>query len=288
MSAFDIVTIQPPDYPHWRAFDEVRESIGFGLEQLGHTVTSRVNQLAQGVPAVLFGANLLSPEQIRSLPQSVIIYNLEQVDAGSPWFSADRFSALASRQVFWDYSRRNLDNWAEAGIERGVHVPIGYAPILTRIDAGKRDDIDVLFYGSLNPRRQVVLDQLKQAGLNVHELFGRYGAERDKMIAQAKLVLNVHFYPTSILEVVRISYLLANRVAVLSEREPHTEVETDLEDACAWAPYAELTALAGRLVRDHAARRQLGDSGFDAIRRRSVVEILDQALDRTRAAEERR
>ena len=55
------------------------------------------------------------------------------------------------------------------------------------------------------------------ADLRVKALFGVYGKERDAWIAQSKIVLNVHYYNVKIFEAVRISYLLNNRVIVLSE-----------------------------------------------------------------------
>jgi hypothetical protein len=54
------------------------------------------------------------------------------------------------------------------------HVPLGYATELPRISRATEQDIDVLFYGSLNPRRAAVLDQLRQAGLAVEFAFNGF------------------------------------------------------------------------------------------------------------------
>jgi hypothetical protein len=40
-------------------------------------------------------------------------------------------------------------------------MPVGYVPELERIRPAPAEDIDVLFFGSVNDRRQRVLDQLR-------------------------------------------------------------------------------------------------------------------------------
>ena len=86
-------------------------------------------------------------------------------------------------------------------------VPIGYTRELTRIRRVAPPDIDVLFIGSINPRRRAVLEQMHADGLRVQAAFGVYGAERDALVARARIVLNVHFYEAKVLEMVRLSYL---------------------------------------------------------------------------------
>ena len=63
------------------------------------------------------------------------------------------------------------------------HVPIGYVPELTCINPVSPQDIDVLFYGSMNARREKIVEELKQSGLTVITLFSIYEKERDTVIA---------------------------------------------------------------------------------------------------------
>ena len=275
--SIDIAIIHPPEYAHARAFDEVVETVQWGLEHLGKTVTRRINQVRADVATVLFGANLLNADQIRSLPDSVIIYNLEQVDPKSPWFNEDRFRALRDRPILWDYSLRNVEFWKGIGAPRVVHVPIGYAPTLRRLKR-QTPDIEVLFYGSLNPRRQAVLDRLQQSGVRVRSLFGSYGVERDAMIARSKVVLNVHYYEWGILEVVRLSYLLANGIPIVSEQDMYPESEADLTDALEYVPYDQIVHACERLVNSPEDRERLGKAGMQAIQQRDIVSILRRAL----------
>ncbi len=63
-------------------------------------------------------------------------------------------------------------------------------------------EIDVLFYGWLNRAPPAILGGLRAAGLKVVHLFGAYGEERDAAIANAKVLLNLHFYEDSIHELI--------------------------------------------------------------------------------------
>ena len=87
------------------------------------------------------------------------------------------------------------------------------------------EDIDVLFVGSVNERRLIVLKQLAAQGINVDARFNLYGAERDAFVARARIILNVHFYDARLFEIVRVSYLLANRKCVVSETGSDTAFE---------------------------------------------------------------
>jgi hypothetical protein len=159
-----------------------------------------------------------------SCHRGTIVYNLEQIDESSSWCSPTYLRMLQSCQV-WDYSAPNIASLTRLGVTVKVrHVPVGYVPELTRIAAGPAEDIDVLFYGSMNERRNNVISQLRQAGLNAHTVFGMYGPARDALIARSKVVLNMHYYEANIFELVRVSYLLANRKAVVAECKPGTKI----------------------------------------------------------------
>ncbi|MCL5064996.1 MAG: hypothetical protein M1600_08005 [Firmicutes bacterium] len=125
----DIALVKHPGYLHVQPFEEVVESVKWGLEQLeqleqlGMLGPTLENQIRPQVPTILFGANLLSSEQIRALLDSVIPYNLEQLDPSSPWFPSERFHALSKRSMLWDYSLSNLSVWKASGLRKVVHLP---------------------------------------------------------------------------------------------------------------------------------------------------------------------
>jgi hypothetical protein len=208
---FQVMLVRPDGYVHASAFAELMETVVYGLRALGAEASAEVNQLVvPGPQPIVFGANLLPPSAVGLLPAGTIIYNLEQIDTSSSWCSSSYFQVLQSCRV-WDYSARNIESLRRLGVSSTVtHVPVGYVPELSRIGTST-EDIDVLFYGSMNERRARVIAELRSMGLKAHAVFGVYGAARDELIARAKVVLNLHYYDSSIFELVRVSYLLANR-----------------------------------------------------------------------------
>jgi hypothetical protein len=277
---FQVVLVQPEGYVHSAAFAEIIEAVACGLRALGATVSEAVNQLVvPGPQPIIFGANLLGDATVDVLPPGTIVYNLEQIDESSSWCSATYFRLLQSCQL-WDYSARNIASLARLGVTENVrHVPVGYVPELTRITAAPVEDIDVLFYGSVNDRRNTVISGLRQAGLNAHAVFGVYGAARDALIARSKVVLNMHYYEANIFELVRVSYLLANRKAVVAECNPGTEIDPDIVDAVQLAPYEDLVSACAELVADNQARTTLSERGFARMVARDERAYLAAALN---------
>jgi SAM-dependent methyltransferase len=276
MSRFQITLVRPGNFLHTEAFREVAETLQFGLRSIGHSARIQENAFDPNATNILLGAHLLSPQHALLVPYGSILYNLEQL--GGPVLSA-QFYELARQHQVWDYSLQNIEKWqALSCAHQPVHVPLGYVPELSRIEAAPNQDIDVLFYGSLNERRNLIVKTLKEAGAKVHVLFGVYGAERDKLIARSKIVLNVHFYDAKIFEIVRVSYLLANSKAVVAECSPGTEIEPELATSVLGVPYDSLVDKCMSLLEDERERRQLETRGFQRFSQRKESDILSKAL----------
>lgn len=266
-------------------YAELIDSIEWGLTALGHEVTRGLNRLSSRATNIVFGFQVGKEPLLDRIPPGSILYNLEQIAGLAPDALKPIYAAAAQRYVIWEYSERNLSTWERLQPAHAVvHVPIGWAPVLARIDADAEKDIDVLFYGLPGGRRLAVFEELCRAGVRTVFVCGLYGASRDNLIARAKLVLNVHLYEHSkIFEVARVSYLLANRKAVVSEAAPGTFVEADLGEAVAFAPATGLIAVCQKLLADDRARHELERRGEEIFRRRDVREILAQALETTPA-----
>ena len=130
----------------------------------------------------------------------------------------------------------------------------------------------------LSERRYAVLRDLHDRGLRVKWLSGVLGASRDAWIARSKIVLNVHYWEAKIFEIARVSYLLANRRAVVSERGADPTLERDLESGVAFADYDELVDRCVELLGDERARRELAERGYQAFSARNQAAILHRAL----------
>lgn len=271
-----VTVVAPPGYPHAAAFVEVAETLHAALTALGHDSMLTTEGRLPGRRHIVLGANLL-PGYPLPLAEDAILYNLEQVQPGSSWFRPELLE-LFRHYTLWDYSRRNRDALAPLGIEVARLVPIGYVPELTRIEPAPDPDVDVLFFGSSNPRRTAVIERMRAAGLRVEAVFGVYGAARDALIARAKVVLNVHFYDAKVLEMVRVSYLLANRCCVLSEVSSDREDDDALAAGVAFAGYDDLVARAQELVADPALRARFGQRGLELMRERPATDYLRAAL----------
>lgn len=104
-------------------------------------------------------------------------------------------------------------------------------------------DIDVLCYGTPTERRLKLRDALVAAGLNVHFAFDVYGHDRDALIARSKVVINPSAFDSgSILDIVRLSFLLANGKAVVMEAGIDPPQEAMFESGVCFAPYEEMVA----------------------------------------------
>lgn len=273
---FHVVLISPPGYIHAEAFSEIAQTLVCGLRNIGYSATGGENHLTPGGRSILLGTHLLTPEQLEMVPEKTIVYNLEQVDPASLLWTGLYIDFL-NRMEVWDYSRRNIATLARLGVI-AKYVPIGYVSELTRIPTVAVEDIDVLFYGSLNGRRIRIIKELTDLGLNVVTLFGVYGQRRDVLISRAKVVLNLHYYDPMIFEIVRISYLLANQKAVISECQPGTEIDEDMVDAVKSATYEELTTACLSLVNNEEERHSLALRGFLRMVARPEEAILRRAL----------
>ena len=276
---YGVWIVTPAGYAHQHAYDEVALGLAEAFAELGGSapVVRDQRDLAGRTPIVL-GPQLLPPAAAATLPDDSILFNLEQADRQSPWMN-EAYLSLLRRHAVVDYSGRNCAALAAFGVDHARLLPIGYAAGLTRIRRAPIQDVDVLFYGSLNPRRRRVLEALERGGARVQHLFGVYGAERDAAIGRAKIVLNMHFYETAIFESVRVSLLLANRVCVVSEGDRADPDIAFVRDGVAIAAYDDLVARCTALIADADARDAIGQAGFEAIRTRRQADLLKALFD---------
>jgi hypothetical protein len=274
---FAVAVVSPPSNPTvGGGFRETAEGLHHALLALGHDslLTSRLD--LDECRTIVFGANHLVHYGLE-VPKNPIFYNLEQLGDDSPWMAMPEFIDLFRRYPNWDYSQANIEYLAALGLPRPTYVPIGYVPELTRISPAA-EDIDVLFYGMLSERRYGVLKDLHDRGLRVKWLSGVLGASRDAWIARSKIVLNVHYWEAKIFEIARVSYLLANKRVVVSERGADPTLERELESGVAFADYDELVDRCVELLGDERARRKLAERGYQAFSARDQAAIVDRAL----------
>jgi hypothetical protein len=272
---FCVWIVSPADYVHSRGFEETALALSESFGQLGYAAPIVTDPAAIEGCAVVLGTNLLKYIP-RPHPENLILYNLEQVQLGSPWFDQAQVELLRHYPV-WDYSSRNIQALAALGI-KATKCGIGYSPALTRIPHSLVQDIDVAFIGSISERRAVVLEALRRRGMKVFAGAGLYGSERDAVFGRAKIVLNLHHYEAQVFEIVRVSYLLANRLCVVSETGLDHELESPLRNGVAFVNYRELVAVCHHLLQRPEERRRLANAGFDAFKALPQAAMLKAAL----------
>jgi hypothetical protein len=283
MAHFHLMHCIPDPRMHGlNGYKEVIETVGWGLGQLGHRATYAVNELAARATNIVFGAQVMPIAALSELPPGTVIYNFEQLrDVAVERIRGEiRHYAQVPHFMIWDYSAANLPSWRALGRADVKIVPVGYAPILSRIPKAERQDIDVLMYGLSGERRLQTFHGLSQLGLSTLFVSGLYGAARDELISRAKVVLNINLYAQMrIFEIVRVSYLLANRKAVVADLDTNTSIEDDVRGAVRFtSSLKELLDLSEKLVNDESERHALEERGFACMSRRNIKGILERAL----------
>jgi len=185
----------------------------------------------------------LNKSTSQALPEHYIAYQLEQTGNEQSWFTESYLRKLNQAMEIWDYSLRNIQNCKSYNLApKHLYVPLGYMPNLEKkAPENPKKKYDVLFYGSSNKRRDSLIEQLRRAGLRVY--YGQYnvwGNERDKLVQQSRIVLNVHYYEEPVLETSRLTYLLANRAFVISEPSQDKLLDHDYRDLVKFVSYPQI------------------------------------------------
>ena len=274
---YNICIIRPQNYVHSSAFIELAELVCYGLRDLGYTAVVNENNICTEARNIIIGCHLLDPASVNRLPQSSIILNTEQLYNDEDYW-VNKVTNWTSRFETWDYSRLNLEKLSTLPHSKLGFLPIGYHRELARIKSADEQDIDVLFYGSVNERRQKILADLTNAGLRVQAIFGVYGQQRDALIARSKVVLNMHLHKSQIFEIVRVFYLMINGKAVVGEVGERTAIESCYLDGIQPATYDGLVDWCRTLVFDAELRRSVEKKAFDTIRLMPQGELMAPLL----------
>lgn len=263
---YSIIIIRPPGYVWSSVFQELAELLLYCLEDLGFEARISENRFSENWTNIVLGAHLLPLEVIPRIPEDTIIFNTEQLGVGPPKWNYKVLSLLRKFRS-WDYSPKNIIKLREAGLTAPHLFKIGYHERLNRIPDLIPKDIDILFYGGLNPARSKILDGLRQRGLRVVHLSGVFGAERDASIARAQVVLNLHQYSTKILELIRIHYLMNNSKVVLSQYDDDSVGGDEYGSGLVLARYDKIVDRAVELLESREQLQHYAEASLSAIRK---------------------
>jgi SAM-dependent methyltransferase len=231
-----ICVLQPAGYPHSMGLLDPALYMRHQMQRMGVSVTIAKNRLMHEAVNVIFGAHLGFDPALRSR-YCCFFMNLEQLGSRGAKLSPAYLELLRSSAVL-DYDAANVANYvddpADVPLVSFLDAPYLRDPAVPAIPLEDRP-IDVLFFGSMNERRRSLIAAVEAAGVGVTCFKGPvYGPERDEVVRQAKLVLNVHFYSAARFEQVRAFQVLSLGTPMLCERGPQTHPAAAFEDAVFW------------------------------------------------------
>ena len=277
----NICIIKPNNYIHSLAYLEIAELLHYSVLELNKSSKISYNfiDINPKVKNIIFGAHLLNDDMINSIPSNTIIFNTEQIESINEIWKR-RILLLASKGIiFWDYSNHNLDLLLTKLNVKGRLFEIGFQSNLQRIKINDNKEVDVLFYGSLNNRREKIINNLLKKNVKVKCLFGVYGKDRDDWIGKSKIVLNLHYYESKIFEIVRIFYLLTNAIPIVSEVDENTKLNNNYLKGIKGSNYEDVEKNILSLLENEKERKLIGLNGFNIIKKYPQINFTKSILN---------
>ena len=277
----NICIIKPNNYIHSLAYLEIAELLHYSVLELNKNSKISYNfiDINPKVKNIIFGAHLLNDDMINSIPSNTIIFNTEQIESINEIWKR-RILLLASKGIiFWDYSNHNLDLLLTKLNVKGRLFEIGFQKNLQRIKMNDNKEVDVLFYGSLNNRREKIINNLLKKNVKVKCLFGVYGKDRDDWIGKSKIVLNLHYYESKIFEIVRIFYLLINAIPIVSEVDENTKLNNNYLKGIKGSNYEDVEKNILSLLENEKERKLIGLNGFNIIKKYPQINFTKSILN---------
>jgi len=261
------------------SYMEVIESLQWGFQALGYACTFRLNELDHSCTNIVFGF-VAAINTGNTFPPGTILYNMEQY-AGFEPASRETFAAIADRYQIFDYSQVNVAWWLQFNPRyRPYYARVSYAPCLTRIEPRVSEDIDLLFVGALYPTRAENLFNcgkvISENAYSVMSLTNVWGQQRDEFISRAKVMLNLSnpSIDTKIFEIVRVSYYLANRKAVVCEAKADQVIESDMKAVLKFGDSRQIPDLCAELLQDRELRSRYSQECFEVFAQRDVRDVI--------------
>lgn len=213
--------VQPAGYPHSGALLDPLVFFQEQFERAGARVTASTNSLVTGAVNYVFGAHLGFARSLLDQHRCVLV-NLEQLGPGGAQLPPAYLDLLRGADVV-DYHPDNLASYA-GGSGSASLVRLGpVAHLGSEAPPLDERDIDLLFIGSLTPRRLELLQRVERCGQEVTVLQRPlYGPARDALVRRARAVLNVSAYEASRFEQVRASFVLSCGTPLVSEQRSWT------------------------------------------------------------------
>ena len=142
------------------------------------------------------------------LPRNYIFWQTEVVE--SHYFTKRYLDIIKNSLQVWEYNKANLSAYSHKDVK------LIEPSVLIQPSANK--DIDFVFYGWIegSKRRKLLLNELGKH-LNVKIYTNVLKDQMWNILARTKVILNIHYYDSSPLELFRISECFSHGCHVVSE-----------------------------------------------------------------------
>lgn len=174
----------------------------------------------------VLGYNVMAGNSIERLRKQypsmkLIIIQLEQLFVGSPWVTKRKIEFLQQCDEIWDYDESNIAFLKTRFNITAKLFTLKYVPELNVLPLlPKQDhDIDILYYGAFNDRRQIALNNIRtlMPDKNIITTDSLWGDELNDAIHGSKIIVNLHFFEQNRQEQARLFYLMCNHKCIVSE-----------------------------------------------------------------------
>jgi hypothetical protein len=212
-------------------------------EQVWHSIAIKICQDLQNIFNIKIPIDNYTPDILPPLPAVVILIGVYDDDIPIHrnkfktilYQTEQSFSRVFNQDSkfyhewipildqIWDFSPKNIDKIGN----KGYFMPLSGDYITSSHVFNIVRPQDIVFVGLLNDRRKYIIDKIREAGLSI-SVYGGYNVWGDllnKILDNAKIVINIHYYENASLETERITQALSHGCCVVSETSFDTKLD---------------------------------------------------------------
>jgi len=161
---------------------------------------------------------------VTNMPKNYIMFNIEPLENRDEIYNKKLINSKAILNLSDEYGFPKDSCY----FHKNITFPITYHPIIENIfgiNKNYDEEIDVLFYGSMNERRIELVNKIKSNGINIYcpnqpisndypdNVFGK---EKDILIEKSKIILLSVYYEKST-EIPRSIYCLSKKKCIIAD-----------------------------------------------------------------------
>lgn len=238
----NICIIRKTGYAHTEGFREAAERIEEECRRREISCKTTGIEDEKADLNIVFGSHLETEQTSNFNKSKCLIVNLERLRIIGEVVTNEAYIQILNNFNYIDFSSDNIEYCKKNKISIPLYL---YRPwhegkwkrIINEIEK----TWDVCLIGSITPRRQTIINRLKQSGLSVTSRFNCYSYERDEILSKSKVCINIHAYEDDkTAEIWRLNYLATNQVRVISETCRFETGEEEINDALTQASYEDI------------------------------------------------